>query len=171
MVEEFNNSATIPKQPPIATQSPAPPQRFGSYPASPPLSALSPSIASPLDVTPLEIHPYSFPSIPDSPGIFNEGLDVPAGITYNISTSMDTPRWDPESSGMALEQSSTSMGLVDANHLGQRGKGRHTCPHAFRCTKGGLNADGTMVIFERNSTFRYCAIHPVSRRGCVRCHR
>lgn len=168
MVEEFNNSAITPRQPPpIATQSSALPQQFSSYPASPPLSTLSPSIASPLDVIPPGIRPYSLSGIPGSPGISNEGLNAPAEMTYDISASMDSPQRDPKFSSMAPEQPPASAGLVDANQLGQRGKGRHTCPHAFRCNKGGVNPDGTMVIFERNSDFRYCAIHPVSRRGCV----
>ena len=39
--------------------------------------------------------------------------------------------------------------------LSVRGKGHHVCPHGASCTKGGLAADGRLVIFERNSAFRY----------------
>jgi hypothetical protein len=54
------------------------------------------------------------------------------------------------------------MELGDIAGLCQRGKGAHTCPHAFQCAKGGVNADGTMVIFERNSAFRY-ALPPAEK--------
>ena len=37
----------------------------------------------------------------------------------------------------------------------QRGKGTHFCPLGLACTKGGVNQDGTLVNFERNSAFRY----------------
>ena len=35
-----------------------------------------------------------------------------------------------------------------------RGSGHHTCPQGLSCTKGGVDARGVLVIFERNSAFR-----------------
>ncbi|KAG5296979.1 hypothetical protein I7I48_05958 [Histoplasma ohiense] len=38
--------------------------------------------------------------------------------------------------------------------LVSRGKGNHICPFGYRCRKGGVDSNGEMVIFERNSVFR-----------------
>lgn len=38
--------------------------------------------------------------------------------------------------------------------LSERGKGQYQCPYAYDCTKGGVDKDGRIVIFERNSTFK-----------------
>jgi hypothetical protein len=38
--------------------------------------------------------------------------------------------------------------------LTARGKGEHICPHGGACTKGGVQEDGTLVVFQRNSLFR-----------------
>ena len=38
--------------------------------------------------------------------------------------------------------------------LPARGKGHYTCLYGTDCTKGGLQADRDVVIFERNSAFR-----------------
>lgn len=41
------------------------------------------------------------------------------------------------------------------NSLEARGKGQYTCSEGRNCTKGGVQANGEMVVFERNSAFRY----------------
>ena len=35
----------------------------------------------------------------------------------------------------------------------RRGKGDYYCPRKYECTKGGVNADGELVKFERNSAY------------------
>lgn len=42
---------------------------------------------------------------------------------------------------------------VDMAALSNRGKGNHVCPKRFRCTKGGVDKNGQLVYFERNSSF------------------
>jgi len=37
-----------------------------------------------------------------------------------------------------------------------RGKGSHTCPLGKSCRKGGVQSNGELVVFARNSEFRYC---------------
>lgn len=85
----------------------------------------------------------------------HEAFNTPAGAAYDEYIPVAPPRRVPEFPDMVPEQPPIPKELVDASQLAQRGKGRHTCPHAFQCTKGGVNADGTLVIFERNSNFRY----------------
>ena len=40
------------------------------------------------------------------------------------------------------------------NSLSSRGKGRYFCPCGINCKKGGVEADGTLKLFERNSAFK-----------------
>jgi hypothetical protein len=41
--------------------------------------------------------------------------------------------------------------------LESRGSGEYTCPFHAACTKGGVRRDGRMIVFTRNSDFRYIA--------------
>lgn len=38
--------------------------------------------------------------------------------------------------------------------LSYRGKGDWKCPHGRSCKIGGVDLDGNMILFERNSTFK-----------------
>lgn len=39
--------------------------------------------------------------------------------------------------------------------LAVRGKGNYTCPYGRECKKGGVGVNGELVVFERNSAFKY----------------
>ena len=45
--------------------------------------------------------------------------------------------------------------------LSQRGIGQHVCPYGLSCTKGGVDGDGSLVVFPRNSAFRYVRVAPL----------
>jgi len=51
--------------------------------------------------------------------------------------------------------SNGSVQQLEDRALMARGKGKHTCPFEFDCDKGGFDDDGNLVVFFRNSTFRY----------------
>ena len=44
--------------------------------------------------------------------------------------------------------------MAPIEELKPRGKGQYLCPEGLSCTKGGVQADGTLLVFERNSAFR-----------------
>ncbi|KAK4141812.1 uncharacterized protein C8A04DRAFT_30657 [Dichotomopilus funicola] len=156
LVDEFSKRPIIPSQPGrLASEPSALHPRSISSPTFPPLSTLIPSIPSPLDDRPPTTQPYLPQNMPVRPSMSREGFNPLAKAAYGESIRVDTPRDGLESPDLVPEQPPIARELVDANQLAHRGKGRHTCPHAFRCTKGGVNADGTLVIFERNSHFRY----------------
>lgn len=49
---------------------------------------------------------------------------------------------------------------IDMEALRQRGKGNYSCPKAFHCTKGGVDKEGNLIIFDRNSSFaQHCNKH------------
>ena len=52
------------------------------------------------------------------------------------------------------QQSSSNLAHPQSSDFKSRGSGHHTCPQGFSCTKGGVNAEGALIVFERNSAFR-----------------
>ncbi|KAJ3486322.1 hypothetical protein NLG97_g6642 [Lecanicillium saksenae] len=49
---------------------------------------------------------------------------------------------------------------IDMDALKQRGKGSYTCPKGKRCDKGGVDKDGNVIVFDRNSSFaQHCNKH------------
>ncbi|KHO01707.1 uncharacterized protein MAM_00708 [Metarhizium album ARSEF 1941] len=44
---------------------------------------------------------------------------------------------------------------IDMEALRQRGKGVYLCPKGTKCDKGGVDKDGNLVVFDRNSSFAY----------------
>lgn len=44
---------------------------------------------------------------------------------------------------------------IDMEALRQRGKGIYLCPKGLKCDKGGVDKDGNLVVFDRNSSFAY----------------
>ncbi|KAK2596681.1 hypothetical protein QQS21_006256 [Conoideocrella luteorostrata] len=42
---------------------------------------------------------------------------------------------------------------IDMDALRQRGKGNYYCPKGDKCDKGGVDRDGKLVVFDRNSSF------------------
>ncbi|KAG5925300.1 hypothetical protein E4U42_004430 [Claviceps africana] len=42
---------------------------------------------------------------------------------------------------------------IDMDALRQRGKGVYFCPKGVKCDKGGVDKDGNLVVFDRNSSF------------------
>ncbi|KAK4185039.1 hypothetical protein QBC35DRAFT_390406 [Podospora australis] len=64
-----------------------------------------------------------------------------------VQASMGDPHGASELSPPSEENRDIS------SDLSRRGKGQHTCPYTG-CKKGGTDADGQPVIFERNSHFR-----------------
>ena len=53
-----------------------------------------------------------------------------------------------------IQQHIASTTSTNNRSLTSRGKGKYTCPYGRSCTKGGVQRDGTPVIFERNSAYR-----------------
>ncbi|KAI1025906.1 hypothetical protein LB503_006925 [Fusarium chuoi] len=49
---------------------------------------------------------------------------------------------------------------IDMDALKQRGKGSYYCPLGHRCDKGGVDKEGRLVVFDRNSSFaQHCNKH------------
>lgn len=46
---------------------------------------------------------------------------------------------------------------INLKALKQRGKGKYYCPRGLRCDKGGVDKDGSLILFDRNSAFAYVA--------------
>lgn len=58
------------------------------------------------------------------------------------------------------EAEEDAFAKIDMEALKSRGKGNHTCPKGKRCTKGGIDKDGELIVFDRNSAFvQHCNKH------------
>lgn len=84
-------------------------------------------------------------------------VERPAAHEERRSPSSQTP-WPPLQTP-AGERPNSQQSSEDRDHprsgdFNFRGSGHHTCPQGLSCTKGGVNAEGALIIFERNSAFR-----------------
>ncbi|RSM06659.1 hypothetical protein CDV31_009006 [Fusarium ambrosium] len=58
------------------------------------------------------------------------------------------------------EDEDEQFAKIDMEALKQRGKGSYYCPLGHRCDKGGVDKEGKLVLFDRNSSFaQHCNKH------------
>ena len=78
------------------------------------------------------------------------------GGQYNHMSQGDASASDDSSDDEEQFQS------IDMDALRQRGKGSYYCPKGKKCDKGGVDKDGNLVVFDRNSSFAYvpCSTQP-----------
>lgn len=62
---------------------------------------------------------------------------------------------DPSGEGARAEISTDAVISTLLQEINHRGKGVHYCPCGPACKKGGVAADGSVVLFERNSAFKF----------------
>lgn len=138
--------STLSSRPPLTPHS--------ANPLPPPLPGPRPRISSPLYGAP------PLASFPNSPN--------PDFVDHELSQFPRAPhRWSGSVESMHNndaynESPGSSSSLAEAGdmprELARRGKGHYNCPHMLECTKGGVSPDGTLIIFERNSAFRFVLI-------------
>lgn len=105
-------------------------------------------------------------------------LTRPSGLALEVDTKLNTSQKalpPPPSSQLSPSQPSPpgnfsgsddsddedeQFARIDMEALKQRGKGSYYCPLAHRCDKGGVDKDGNLVLFDRNSSFaQHCNKH------------
>lgn len=84
----------------------------------------------------------------------NDNVNTLAG---GITDQMDLGHEDDSDSDSGDEE---LFAEIDMDSLKQRGKGSHTCPKGSRCDKGGVDKDGNVIVFDRNSSFAYVPSPP-----------
>ncbi|KAK5995125.1 hypothetical protein PT974_03519 [Cladobotryum mycophilum] len=67
---------------------------------------------------------------------------------------------ESEESGDDDDDDEEQFSRIDMEALRQRGKGTYYCPKGQRCDKGGVDKDGHLVLFDRNSSFAYVVDTP-----------
>ncbi|KAM0741771.1 hypothetical protein ACQRIT_004628 [Beauveria bassiana] len=84
----------------------------------------------------------------------NENLNTLAG---GMAEQMDLGNDSDSDSDSGDEE---LFAAIDMESLKQRGKGSHTCPKGTKCDKGGVDKDGKVIVFDRNSSFaQHCNKH------------
>ncbi|KAF7559996.1 hypothetical protein G7046_g4154 [Stylonectria norvegica] len=93
-------------------------------------------------------------------------LDVDPRVRSSINKMLPNPQLQPVPiSSPGNDSSSDDLGddedehfaKIDMDALKQRGKGSHYCPLGHRCDKGGVDKEGNLVLFDRNSSFAYAS--------------
>jgi hypothetical protein len=86
------------------------------------------------------------PTMPCQPGT----RDIAPLMPQSDTTETDTSPMSDDAIHESVQD------ILDT--LKSRGKDNHVCPWGNRCTKGGVGPDGNVVVFERNSAFRYATL-------------
>ncbi|CAM1502061.1 Fc.00g040450.m01.CDS01 [Cosmosporella sp. VM-42] len=73
------------------------------------------------------------------------------------SFSQSSPTGNASGTDDSEEDEDEQFSRIDMEALKQRGKGSYYCPLAHRCDKGGVDKDGNLVLFDRNSSFAYAS--------------
>jgi hypothetical protein len=60
---------------------------------------------------------------------------------------------DDDSGSDVSDDEDDPFAHIDMEALKSRGKGSHTCPKGKNCTKGGIDKNGELIVFDRNSAF------------------
>ncbi|RBR22602.1 uncharacterized protein FIESC28_04397 [Fusarium coffeatum] len=86
------------------------------------------------------------------------GNDMNSGMRggqkhYLASQSTDDSGGNASGSDDSGEDEDEQFSKIDMDALKQRGKGSYYCPLGLRCDKGGVDKDGKLVLFDRNSSF------------------
>ncbi|OAQ96189.1 hypothetical protein LLEC1_02266 [Akanthomyces lecanii] len=78
-------------------------------------------------------------------------------LAGGMTEQMDLGNEDDSESDTGDEE---LFSVVNMEALKQRGKGSHVCPKGLRCDKGGVDKDGNVIVFDRNSSFaQHCNKH------------
>lgn len=130
-LEEMANETTM-----VWNRSPNPPYPLGDLPQA---------------VSSVTISERANSNTPNASGI-NTNSTMGSGFA-SVSPANS---WAPEANNTAAgTPTPISMEAFQSlyPHLNRRGVGTWVCPHAEKCTKGGVR-DGVLVVFERNSSFK-----------------
>jgi hypothetical protein len=78
----------------------------------------------------------------------------PASAALQESRAMPFGSITEQASSSPSDLVEVAQSPVDMGPLSIRGKGSYTCDYGTECKKGGVQATGELVIFERNCAFR-----------------
>ena len=77
----------------------------------------------------------------------------------HATSSQPEENLDSDGSDDDSEDDEELFANINMSALSQRGKGTYYCPKGLRCDKGGVDKDGALVLFDRNSSFAYVTHH------------
>ncbi|KAH8810704.1 hypothetical protein F5884DRAFT_258903 [Xylogone sp. PMI_703] len=102
---------------------------------------------------------YQGPAYPSTLGAYPSNhpgevfRNTESGGNQHFSTNFSPG--DESQSGASLENASESIDWpLLLERLKSRGTGRHTCPQGRSCKKGGVQPNGELTVWTRNSAFR-----------------
>lgn len=122
--------------------------------------------------TPMVTIPTAMPATTSASVATSESAATPPAAESS-PISVATPASDATPTAATPNEQDESDDYSDENQfaginmkaLKQRGKGKYYCPRGHHCDKGGVDKQGNLVLFDRNSSFAYVAIFPHPARG------
>ncbi|KAF4441677.1 hypothetical protein F53441_11937 [Fusarium austroafricanum] len=91
---------------------------------------------------------------------FSSGTDADAGtrdgqraLASRSTDGAPSPTGNGSMSEDSGDDEDEQFSKIDMDALKQRGKGSYYCPLGHRCDKGGVDKEGKLVLFDRNSSF------------------
>ncbi|ETR98356.1 hypothetical protein M419DRAFT_103498 [Trichoderma reesei RUT C-30] len=137
--------------PPCSRASPA------SHDGSP---SVAPSVTSPVTTS----EPQTVPDEPDelshAPKRRKQLPDAAAAPPTPASDATPTAATPIEQDDSDDYSDENQFAGINMKALKQRGKGKYYCPRGHHCDKGGVDKQGNLVLFDRNSSFaQHCNKH------------
>jgi hypothetical protein len=95
------------------------------------------------------------------------GTYSPSSIEEQHSNHSNTPQSGPKDMDFPTYDPLYPNEDIDVfKQLSIRGTGSYTCEHEYACQKGGVNPDGSLKVFIRNSEFK---THMMKHRKDYKC--
>jgi hypothetical protein len=94
-------------------------------------------------------------------GMYDTAPEGSASASYDHSSS---DAWLDESNMLPNNAEEPIAELPSIEQLRARGKGHYTCPRGSECDKGGVQPNGQLTVYERNSAFRYVLVCKMQHR-------
>lgn len=141
-----------------------PPFKVDTYEGLLKLNELIPETRSPQEPSPRMERPPRTQGRPIQPRQPQTPREAPPQRTRQVEqrrqSKQDPPSPNDDDSGSdgsdeeePEAEEEDAFAKIDMEALKSRGKGNHTCPKGKKCTKGGIDKDGELIVFDRNSAF------------------
>lgn len=102
---------------------------------------------------PLSLSQLLVPVVPEEMSLRAPVKKSRSSISSAVVKMDQSSPFEGDDDGSSDESDLEIFGDINMEALQTRGKGEHMCPKGRRCDKGGVDREGRLVVFDRNSSF------------------
>lgn len=157
-----NNAA--PRQPPTPAKPPLSKAAVRGETAAKPLLTSTPMVTIPPPATAV-IAAASVSAATSESAATPPAAESPISVATPASDATPTAATPIEQDDSDDYSDENQFAGINMKALKQRGKGKYYCPRGHHCDKGGVDKQGNLVLFDRNSSFAYVVIIPHPAHG------